>query len=269
MAELEEKKKKLEALRQQQANKQPPRDDAAMKEEADRLNKQLRIQQKAKFVTKRNVPAVPVPNNNNSTLEIIPTANASIDTAPTNEEPSVQSETKEESTVNTVDTGRHNTNSVPTIPVLSQAQLQKQKLQQELEEEREKFRAEILLIVSIDTLRERLNALSQEKRALRLEQRQRMSAPSSEGSHNDISRQLQFLDMRYSVVEERIRVLTVEQQEAQASSQKGVSAKNSPRDTASHHGRIFLVNRHLHPLHCRGDSVPRQSNFIDNNRRHL
>lgn len=55
MVELEEKKRKLEALKkqQQQANANQGKSEQQMKEEGDRINRQLRIQNRAKFVSKK------------------------------------------------------------------------------------------------------------------------------------------------------------------------------------------------------------------------
>eukprot|EP01040_Poterioochromonas_malhamensis_P008962 gene8962-9702_t len=79
MKELEEKKKKLELLRQQQQQKQNNNNNNAEKEQREKMNKQMKIQNRAKFVSKKiaennnnlnNEQVIDVVDHNSSTSQI-------------------------------------------------------------------------------------------------------------------------------------------------------------------------------------------------------
>ncbi len=263
MTELEEKKKKLDLLRQQQQQTQTASSAAtalAMKEEGDRINKQLRIQNRAKFVSKKisNISPVPVvmaeknkvatPRETDSDLpltssirtsEMTPPAPATLSSQMTKMVskkdlveifsnsaalsglkgssssifPSTLAEGKMQSALGTTGATR--------IPSIDPAEIQK-------------FKANIQDISSDTQLKEMQKDLMQQKRGLRLEQRQKasflMDNQVNNNSEDDFNLQQKLLDIdtKHDLIEKRLTQLVANVTEAVAQQNNHVESP-SPR----------------------------------------
>lgn len=268
MAELEEKKKKLELLRQQQQAQTAASTAAtaqAMKEEGDRINKQLRIQNRAKFVSKK------ISNTSTASLSAVapePPANSTVVdnpvVTPRNTNP-VQSLGQHPSTTPLVMTSEH----VPPSPANLNKQISKVMSMKNLNEiifnqvpvmvtsntngadippspskqlvhdntvssssttcdvvvvsrspkvdpiEMDKFKTKIQAITSDSKLKDMQKELMQEKRGLRLEQRQKasfmlddsVSNASSSAEDFTVQQKLLEIDTKHDLIENRLNQL--------------------------------------------------------------
>lgn len=212
MSELDEKRKKLDLLRQQQSKVQKP-SDAAMKEEAERLNKQLRIQNKAKFVTRR-MNAAPIPDET-----IRPSTKV--------EETKVESAPITDGIQRTHDAAAMSSDhqSSEHLHVQTAASSSKPVVTEQADAEFAQYSKDLLALDDLEQLRDRLHAFSQEKRALRLEQRQRLVSASDGPS---VQEQLRRIERRSCAVEERIKEL---QQASPADKQTGSESEKSSVET--------------------------------------
>lgn len=222
LAELEEKRKKLEQLRQMQQAGDSKANEEKLREEGNRINKQLRIQNRAKFVSKK-MRATDSANSaelkaNVSTAIIVeaPKPTAEADAQKVGETPA------KSSTVDPVP-GLNRTHSLRDLDVAifkdnnnvdggkkdSDSSSSPNKVKQEaLTEATVVFLEKVQSSTSESELRAWQQEIMSEKRGLRLEQRQRASFEVRKDEHDtEIDRKLQELTVKGDSVSRRLEEL--------------------------------------------------------------